>query len=774
MLPIGPELPNIIKKIRKNAAVLLEATPGSGKTTMVPLELLKAFAGIILVLEPRRLATKMAAERVASLLGEEIGQTVGYLYRFERKVGPKTRLIFLTEGTFLRYLQSNPKLAGVDVVVLDEFHERHLATDMAWGLLYQLSKNWPTPPRLLIMSATLDEKPLRQFLPELQKIVVTAPVYPLEICYAPKDSEWAKRPLERKALWGIQEAWKNAGDILVFLPGLGEIKRVQETLNERLKADEALVLILHGQESSPEHLVMKPQKIRKIILASNVAESSLTIPGVGVVVDAGLQREAIFDPWSGISELITGPCSKASAIQRAGRAARTGPGVCLRLYSELDYQARAPFTLPEVLKSVLLELAQWDLVPEEFPWPSPPALTAWQSARELLMKLQALEGTHLSSIGLAMAQLPLPPRAARALVAAREQGTPTALKDMIRLLAQWLERGEQAKRLEERLRQNQEARGLEVHVEKLLLTGFADRIAKVRGEDAITASGETWRIGPEVKRAWDARQPWGLVLDVNGIGKFVTKLIPLEEEWLLPLGKWEESSFFDDIRQKMIKRSSLKLGALTLQIKDETLQSGSVTDAKPMEAATRIWLEEFQASIKYERWNLMAKTFYPEKPLANFEWQLFTEEFLLEAKVPDEKTRDEFLLRLNDEIQLYLDASFQKRLKDLLPTHYQLHAKRSCEIIYEAGKPPAIEAFIQDFYGRNDQPSIAEGRISLTVRLCGPHKRPEQITGDLKGFWKNTYAALSRELKRDYPRHYWPEDPTTAEPKLHTNPRPPR
>lgn len=777
MLPIVPHLPAIVEELHKHRALLLEATPGSGKTTLVPLELLNSYPGIILVLEPRRLATKMAAERVAQQLGEAVGKTVGYLYRFERKISAETRLIFLTEGTFLRYLQSNPTLTGVDVVVLDEFHERHLATDLAWGLLHQLSPRWPRAPKLVIMSATLDETPLKKFLPELKKISITAPVFPLDVRYAPRDAEWSKRPLERKVLWGIQEAWKEEGDVLVFLPGLGEIKRVQEILQERLKNDEALVLMLHGQESSPEHLVMRPQSQRKIILASNVAESSLTIPGVRVVVDAGLQREAVYSPWSGISELLTGPCSQASAVQRAGRAARTAPGVCLRLYSELDFQSRAAFTTPELLKTdlsaVLLELALWKLAPEEFPWPTPPSLNAWAQARTLLKQLAALDGDHLTITGKAMSELPLPPRAARALVEAQQNGTNTALKEMIQLLANWLEKGDQKQRLAERLSQRS-ARGTEGHVERLLLAGFSDRIAKVRGDDAVTVTGETWRLSPDTKRHWDARHPWGLVLDVNGIGKQVTKLIALDESWLLPLGTWEESTFFDDAKQRLIKRSTLKLGALALVTKDETLKDTSLGDTSSMSSAVDTWIREFKAGAKYARWQLLAQNFFPGKSLEDFEWELFKEEFLLEARVPDEKTQQEFLGKLNDELQLYLDPSFQRRLKDLVPTHYQLHPKRSCEIIYELGKPPAIEAFIQDFYGRAEQPSIAEGRVKLTVRLCGPHRRPEQITGDLAGFWKNTYAALARELKRDYPRHFWPEDPSSAEPKLHTNPRPPR
>lgn len=776
-LPITPHLATIVQQIQRAPVTLIEATPGSGKTTLVPLELLKHYSGKILVLEPRRLATKMAAARVASLLGEKSGETVGHIYRFERAVGDQTRLIFLTEGTFLHYLRDNPGLEGVDVVVMDEFHERHLATDLAWGLFQKLLAPRPRPPRLVIMSATLDESVLRRHCPTLEKIVITAPIHPLEIVYPPRDGEWAKRPLERKVLWGIQEAWKHAGDILVFLPGLGEIKRVEETLRQRVKEEDALILTLHGQESSPEALIMRPQERRKIILSSNVAESSLTIPGVAVVVDAGLQREAVFDRWSGISELVTGPCSQASSIQRAGRAARTGPGTCLRLFSEAEFQARPPYSTPEILKTdlsqVLLELGPWKISPNQFPWVKAPLAEEIAHAEALLTGLGAWENNAPTALGLRMAQLPLPPRAARVLVEAQDRGTAEALRETIRLVAFWVERGDEARRLKERLRHVSRARGNEEHAELFFLKGLPERIARVRGDDAVTAGGETWRLGPEVKRHWDARQGLGLVLEVNGLGKFVTKLVPLEAKWVHPLGQWEESTFFDETRQRMVKRSTLKLGALTLETKDEALQAHE-SSGDALTQAARLWLREFQESETAVRWGWMELIFYPDKPLKDFEWELFLEEFLLEPAAPTEETRREFERRLQEELQLYFDPSFTRRLNQEFPKSIALHPKRTCDIHYEAGKPPWIETFIQDFYGRKAAPSVAGGKLPLLLRLTGPHRRAEQITADLAGFWKNTYPALAKELKRDYPRHFWPEDPSTAEPRQYDKPRPGR
>jgi ATP-dependent helicase HrpB len=306
------------------------------------------------------------------------------------------------------------------------------------------------------------------------------------------------------------------------------------------------------------------------------------------------------------------------------------------------------------------------------------------------------------------------------------------------------------------------------------MIGFFDRISRVRGDDVVTVAGETWRMGSEAKKGWDERRSYGLVLDVNGVSQFVTQLIALEEEWLMPLGIWEESTFFDETRKVMVKRSTLKIGTLTLQTKDEVQKGVELQDSDPLRRAVKDWLEAFRHSPKYRRWELFSQTQFPEKQLNDFEWELFVEEFLLSPRLPSEVVQREFEQRLNDELQLYFDSTFGQQLNDVIPTHYRLHEKRNCEIMFEPGKPPAIEAFIQDFYGRGEQPTIAGGRLKLTVRLCGPHRRPEQITGDLAGFWKNTYPALSRELKRDYPRHFWPEDPARAEPKLHTNPRPPR
>ncbi len=771
-LPIESHLPRLSELVRAHPIVLLEASPGSGKTTLVPLHLLKQVTGKILVLEPRRLATRLAAQRVASLLGETLGQTVGHMVRFENTVGPDTRLVFLTEGTFLRYLQGNPKLEGVGAVVLDEFHERHLTTDMAWGLFLELFKN-ARAPKLLVMSATLDEAPLRRHVPHLQKMRVETPVFPLEIRYAPKEGEWGRRTWDKKVTWGVQEALALSGDILVFLPGIGEIRKVRELLEPRLPADEFLLLSLHGQESSPEHLVMKPQPQRKIILASNVAESSVTIPGVRVVVDLGLTREAVFSPWSGLSELVTLPCSRASCIQRAGRAARTAPGACIRLFTEQEFNAREAFSRPEVLKTnldgVMLELAGHGLKPETFPWPDPPEASAWQNARALLTRLQAIEGDKLTRTGSSMRELPLPSRAARVWVEARDKGSEDAFRETTRLLAQWLEPGD-SRKLQERLKAAGKRTGQETHAEKFFLAGFPERVARARAEDVVTADGHTLRLGQETKNSWDPRRPWWLVLDVNGISKQATRLLPLEEEWLWPLAAQDEETFFDEKRGKMVKRTSWRLGSLVLSSKEE-VQQGATGAPGTLAKATESWLAEFRASEEYRRWEIFQQHLFPQTALAAFEWELFREEFLLEERLPDDAARREFLRRLREELQLHFDPSFRLKLDEQVPARLKLHERRTCDVHYDPGQPPWIEAHVQDFYGRSSHPTLLGGKLPLTIRLWGPHTRTLQITGDLPGFWAKGYAELAKEMRREYPRHFWPDDPTTAEPKLHLKPR---
>lgn len=767
MLPIEAKLPEILSAIQQHQVVLIEATPGSGKTTQVPLALVKSLSGKILVLEPRRVATKWAAQYVASLMREKIAETIGYLFRFEQKTSDKTRLIYLTEGTFLRLLESNPELSGVDAVVLDEFHERHLATDLSFGLLHGLMNKWPKAPKLIIMSATLNEAGLKNYFPHLHKITVTAPVFPLTIEYAPKDADWQRREIEKKVLWAIQKAWGHPGDMLVFLPGLFEIKKVQSLLLERLGDFPARVLTLHSQDSSPEHELMAVTEEKKIILASNIAESSVTIPGVRIVIDSGLMREASYSALSLHVELETKECSQASAIQRAGRAARQGEGFCYRLYSEENFKRRAPFSTPEIhlvnLADVLLELKTWQLSPQNFALLDSPAEQKWVLAQEELTELKALEAGHITRLGKEIHQVPLPLRAARVWWEARERADQKTFEEICYTLSHWLEKGEEAKRLFQRIKAHQ-SRGKLKAQDEIWLTGFKDRTVRVRSEDVITYRGDVFKLSPEVKKQWNPKHTFAVLLEISGTQKLVTRMISVEGSALLPYCERFEEVFYDNVRHHTIKRVSLKLGSITVEVSEQ--KTAEAAGASKLKAELLKWVEEFKQSGDYRRWQLICQHLLPDKNLHDFEWDLFLEEFLLDMKKPDPETHHDFLRRLNEELQLFVDPSFSITLRKSCHERFELHEKKSCPIHYELNQPPWIEAYIQDFYGTKTHPSLLGGKLPLTVHLWGPHGRALQVTGDLPGFWQRHYPQLKKELQREYPRHFWPEDPLTAAPLL--------
>jgi ATP-dependent helicase HrpB len=428
-LPIDPLLPEIAVKLREAPNLVIEAPPGAGKTTRVPPALLEDFAsaGELVVLQPRRLPARLAAMRVADELGEEVGQTAGYTVRFEDKSGPRTRIRFMTEGLLLRKLLAEPVLPGVSLVVLDEFHERHLATDLALALLARLQKTARPELRLVVMSATLDSAPVREFLGNCPQVRSEGRAFPVDIAHTSDDDE---RPLSDRITSEVRRLLQDdvQGDILVFLPGAGDIRRTAEALGPLAQAKDLLVLPLHGDLSPTEQKrAVTPASKRKVILSTNVAETSVTIEGVGVVIDSGLARIASHSPWSGLPKLAVAKISQASAIQRAGRAGRTGPGRAIRLYPRHDFDGRRPFEVPEIarldLSEALLTLAALG-IPDvhRFDWFEAPGAAALEASGALLRKLSAIDaqGT-LTEIGRRMLAFPVHPRLARLLVEAERR-----------------------------------------------------------------------------------------------------------------------------------------------------------------------------------------------------------------------------------------------------------------------------------------------------------------------------------------------------------------
>ncbi|MDP2876017.1 MAG: helicase-related protein, partial [Holophaga sp.] len=444
-LPIDPHLPRMVEILRAGRNLVLTAEPGAGKTTRVPRALLDAgllASGECWVLEPRRLAARLAAARVAEELGEELGQRVGYAVRFEQKVSKATRIRFVTEGLLLRRLQEDPQLRGIGTVILDEFHERHLHTDLALTLLRRLQRESRPELRLVVMSATLEAGPVQAFL-DAEFLQSEGRVHPVELRHLPRPDD---RPLGMQVASALEQSLGEgkSGHTLIFLPGAAEIRACERALAPLVDRYGFKLLPLHGSLSfEAQKAAVAPSEQSKILLSTNVAESSVTIDGVSRVIDSGLGREAVHSPWSGLSGLRTQRISQARCVQRAGRAGRQGPGLCLRLFTEADFQARAAFDVPELRRSDLVEalLALHGLgiaEPGHLNWFEAPPAEALEAAEKLLQRLGALDDGRLNPIGLRMARLPLHPRLARLVVAGEELGIP----ELARLAAALLETGD--------------------------------------------------------------------------------------------------------------------------------------------------------------------------------------------------------------------------------------------------------------------------------------------------------------------------------------------
>ena len=756
------ELDHIFNSLKDHPLVVLQASPGTGKTTKVPASFLQKTQGRILVIEPRKVAARWAARFVAATLAP--AELVGFIYRFENTTTEATRLIYLTEGTFLKFIETNP-LTSEDVVVLDEFHERHLSTDLSFGWLVDRLKK-PTPPRVLLMSATVDEAFLSRLPLASSMIRVSAPVYPLEITYAPRELEWHKRELEQKVMWGLQLALTAPGHILVFLPGFAEIQRVRGLLEKRLDLNENRILVLHSQHSDSDADLTSREDVRKIILATNIAESSLTIEGVRVVVDAGLDRQNVYQEHSGREELLTLECSQSSCIQRAGRAARQASGLCIRLYTQDNFNARSFAGVPEVLRSPLAEpllaLYTLGLKPADFFWIDRPTPLSLERAETTLRELDLVDEGSLSEIGLSLRECPLPLRLARTWAEGKHVLEQKSFDELCHTLARAVE-PHQSQRLARRLMHK--SRGKERDLEPVLLKFLKLNLARGRSHDFVLASSESIRAGDEIQRQLSIKDKYFLVLDFPPRAH---SLFPIEDEKKL-LAICEKK--FEEVLEGItpFEKTIWSVGSLVIKTELKKLQAASSAQLKPQ---VELWLAEWRDSQEALRFEIFSRELFPDKPLSMFEWELFVEEFCLDRSL-SVQTHQELLENLRQELQLYFDASFQTKMPDHCPQEFVLHEKKKLKLHYFRDKNPMIESYIQDFFGRKSHPALFSGKLPLVLGLWGPHGRTQQITSDLVGFWKNHYPSLMRELKIDYPRHFWPEDPLSAEPILR-KPRPPR
>ncbi len=831
-LPIDAVLPEVLDAARGGNVVLV-APPGAGKTTRVPSALLAgglAGDGEILVLQPRRLAARLAAERVASELGEPVGGTCGYQVRFEQAVSERTRIRFITEGLLTRRLRDDPQLRGVSAVVFDELHERHLATDLGLALVRRLQRERRPQLRILAMSATLAAEPVAGFL-DAPVLRSEGRAFPVAIEHlGPSD-----RPLERQVLRALSQLLDDAraegragldGHVLVFLPGAREIRRAAQACEPLARGAGIRVLPLHGElPRRAQDDAVRPSSTPKLILSTNVAETSITIDGIIAVIDAGLARIAAHDPWSGMPRLGVEPISQASAEQRAGRAGRTRAGRCLRLYGQHDLERRRPHDRPEIerldLAAALLDLhAAGVRAVETFPWFEAPPPAAIEAAEGLLRQLGAIDDEGLTPRGRSMLPLPVHPRLARFLVTARERGLVregawvaavlgerSAFRDRGPALhdtdADVLEEVARLRRKDPSADRNQAARitrvaaqlestlgkgGLrprgsaaerDAALREALLLAYPDRIARLRddGHDrrtAVFAAGGSAEVAASsVVRSAEL----AVVLAVEeqrrsdgrpGRGRLVARsLAAVEADWLLEhfLDEVveEQQLRFDDRRQRVVGETRLRLGELVLERTETERPGGAEAEACLREAARAAGPASFADAEALAQ--LYRRTRFAAQHVEDL--PVLDDARVLEVLDRLCAGRSSFKELREADLLAHVRAELGPHVATLdrwAPAQVTLPGGRKLRITYEVDRPPWVASRLQDFFGLADGPRIADGRIPLVLHLRAPNNRDVQVTTDLAGFWERHYPELSRSLKRRYPRHDWPEDPRAAAP----------
>ena len=807
---------------------LLHAPPGSGKTTLAPLALLDApwlTGQRILMLEPRRIAARAAARRMARLLGEEAGETVGFQTRFERRVSARTRIEVVTEGILTRRLQRDPELKGVAVLIFDEFHERSLHADLALALSCDVAEGLREDLRILVMSATLDNRGLDSVLPEARLVACSGRQYPVEVNHLTRPSD---KPLARQVADAVLRMRAGSrADLLVFLPGAPEIRRVERLLRE---ADaDLLIAPLYGDlsgEAQDRALFPDKQGRQRVILATDIAETSLTIEGVDTVIDSGLCKRPSFDPNRGMSRLRTLGISQASADQRAGRAGRLGPGRCLRLWTAAEHRARPAFQNAEMLHADLaplaMELLQWGVAtPDALRWIDPPPNGAWRQAIDLLGQLGALDASgRLGPEGQRMARLPLHPRLASLVLGAAASG---CAEDGVLLAALLSERdilsrdaaGMPSADLDPRLRllRRNGAGGdrracqrvirvadqirrllgkpvlsggrhdaLESDPGGLLARAFPDRIARrhaggryrlVNGriaalDDADPLIGEDCLVVAEL----DGGEREGRIQRAAGIHPDTIRRLFASRIVTRTALHWR------DVGQRFDAVCETRLGELVLS---ETPASDFPAQAVRDPWLARIrrhglsWLR-FDESL--EQWLARVNSLHHWLPESN--WPLLDESTLL-ARLDEwlapwlEGVRTLKSLRgldFSSLLKSLLDWDRQQQLERLAPGMLRVPSGSRKRLTYAGdGSPPVLRVRLQEMFGLERTPTVCDGRVAVMIHLLSPAQRPVQLTRDIAGFWEHTYAEVRKDLRGRYPKHYWPEDPRAATPTARVKPR---
>ncbi len=813
MLPVDEILPELKAALGRRSEAVLVAPPGAGKTTRVAPALLDAHwvkAGKIIVLSPRRIAARAAAVRMASERGERVGETIGYRVRLDRRIGPATRIEIVTEGVFTRMILDDPELRGVAAVLFDEFHERSLEADLGLALARDTQAALRPDLKLLVMSATLDASRIAALLGDAPVIVSEGRMFPVALRYRPRDP---RAPLETEVAAAVHAALaRDGGSALVFLPGAGEIARTAERLRQHLGDASVDVRPLYGAMSPADQdqaIAPAAPGRRKVVLATSIAETSLTIEGVRIVIDAGLSRRAHFEPALGLSHLETVRASQAAITQRAGRAGRLQAGVCWRLWHEGETRALPAFDRPEILDADLsglaLDLAAWGVSdPATLTWLDPPPKPAWDEAVALLRRIGALdEARRLTAHGAAVAKLPLPPRLAHMVagVAGRDRHLAALLAMVLSeqglggrdidvghrvdaLMRDRSERARAARALAGRLTRSAGGGKGDVDTARaglVLAVGFPERVAKARGVTQtpgarmvsfLLANGRAAGVADDEALA---RSPFVVVADATGAAQNARILSAA------PIGETDvERLFADRIETRaavtvdaggaLRGRRVRKLGRIVLsEAPLEKLNAEEMSDAlreKLRDEGLSV-LDWSEAAIQARARMAVMRALEGEA------WPDWSDEALLEKldwlaldgvrRLPD--------VDVAAALMHTLPYDLRQRFDKEAPARFETPAGSSLLIDYTAEGGPALDVRLQEMFGQDVHPSVARGRVPLTLRLLSPAHRPVQTTKDLPGFWRGSYAAVRTEMRGRYPKHPWPEDPLTAPPTRRAKPR---
>ncbi len=845
-LPIVPALPRLQEALRRGRAVILSAPTGSGKTTGAPLALLDEdwLAGRrIVILEPRRLAARMAAARMAEMINEPVGMRVGYTVRLESLTSAATRIEVVTEGILTRRLQDDPSLSGVGLVIFDEFHERGLSADLGLALCLEVMDGLRDDLKVMVMSATLDIEGLTTLLDQPEVVIGAGQSFPVRVEYLPPAPGNNRHPAGEYSPFRLVATTQHAirlalrqetGNILVFMPGAEEIRRLAVALAEAPEAAGTEILPLYGDlpRASQERAINPtPGGRRRVILATAIAETSLTIEGVRVVIDPGFSRRTSFDPNSGLSRLVTVRVSRAAARQRRGRAGRLEPGVCYRLWPETDNQALAAQPRPEILDADLaplaLELANWGTPPDRLHLLDPPPAGHYAAARDLLLLLGALDRQgKITRLGQRLARLPVHPRLGRMLIAAGEEGGAEMACEAAALLSerdvlrhregelagvdlelrrralahfQRRERTELARlggdpaacqRVNDVARQLKQLlklkprqhRGEAPSLGGLLALAYPDRVGQLRpgGHHRYRLANGRGANLPETDPLLGTPYLVAPHLDAGQVEGRIHLAVPVSlpelRARLAALLVTESFTRWDEAQEAVasVRRECLlKLILEERPLADpdpEAVRAALIEGLKRLGIAALPWGKEsqlLQARVESLR------RWQPEDGWPDLSDQTLSEDYGWLAPYLDGMSRRTHLARLDLTaiLRARLDWRRLARLENEAPTHFSAPSGSRLPLLYQPGQPPVLSVRLQELFGLAETPKVAKGQVPVTLHLLSPAQRPIQVTQDLAGFWNSTYQEVKKELKGRYPKHHWPDDPWSAPATARAKPR---